>query len=210
MEQLEISCLIETFGSNLHRINNRGSWQIENGICWWNRPCGWVKTTFLDNKRFHSDYGNVTEFLSASSTSRYAASIKVSQSDGWSVITGGNNNEFGRQCQTFHSRSVGSGESWWQTSIMNAMNSQIAELRHICAASFHRWPHVCVCTIDADTKHNMNTFYGTAVFIQLPPPTSPPPHLPAVAVETVAEQERTILLLLGGTIPSIFLQQTNQ
>lgn len=66
---------------------------------------------------------------------------------------------------------------------------------------------MCVCTIDADTKHNMNTFYGTAVFIQPPLPTYP---LPAVAVETVAEQERTILLLLGGTIPSIFLQQTNQ
>ncbi len=172
MEQLEISCLIETFGSNLHRINNRGSWQIENGICLWNGPCGWVKTTFLDNKRFHSDYGNVTEFLSASSTSRYAASIKVSQSDGWSVITGGNNNEFGRQCQTFHSRSVGSGESWWQTSIMNAMNSQMQSCVTSALPHF-TGDHMCVSALSMLIQNIIWILCMALQFSYSPPPTPP-------------------------------------
>lgn len=56
VERFEIRLLIETFGSNLHKINNEGSWLIENLICWWNGPCGrviTVETAFLDNKRFH-------------------------------------------------------------------------------------------------------------------------------------------------------------
>lgn len=71
-----------------------------------------------------------------------------------------------------------------------------AELRHICAASFHRLPHVCVCTIDADTKHNnMNTFYGTAAFIQSPPPTYP---LLAVAVETACRAGENYSITVRG------------
>ncbi len=85
-----------------------------------------------------------------------------------------------------------------------------AELRHICAASFHRLPHVCVCTIDADTKHNnMNTFYGTAAFIQSPPPTYP---LLAVAVETAcrAGENYSITVRGGQFLAYSFSRQTNK
>lgn len=96
---------------------------------------------------------------------------------------------------------------------MDAMNSQmhaVAELRHdpCCLISLVT---VCVsvCTITADTKHKMNTFYGTADFHKADPPPQPTPSQ-LLPWKLFAEQERTILLLLGRTIPSTFLQQTNQ
>lgn len=83
-----------------------------------------------------------------------------------------------------------------------------AELRHVCAASFHRLQCVCVsvCTIDADTKHNnTNTFYGTAAFIQLNsrPPTPQTYPLPAVAVETTCRAgENCSITVRGDNLPS--------
>lgn len=79
---------------------------------------------------------------------------------------------------------------------MNSQMHVVAELRHeLCCLISLVTVCMSVCTITADTKHKMNTFYGTADFHKAAPPTYP---LPAVAVETVCRAGENYSITVRG------------
>ncbi len=125
------------------------------------------------------------------------------------VITGGNNNEIGRQCQTFHSRSVGSGESWWQTSIMNAMNSQMQSCV-ISALPHFTGYRMCVSALSMLIQNITIWILSMALQLSYTPPQPTP--LLAVAVETAcrAGENYSITVRGGQFLAYSFSRQTNK